>query len=822
MLGSASSSSVSSGTVSTSSHSSASTGTSSIRSVTSSSTSSAATSTATGYVYQGCYVDGVNGRILSYQQPDSQTNTQESCIAQCSALGYNISGTEYSTQCFCDNAIYNGGVLAANQADCNDPCTGNANEMCGGGGRMSLFSIGTPIIYLPPAAQTTGLPANWTYVGCIQDNIPSAEDANEMIANFPYMVFNNASTNAPNCIAACQAFGYNAAGLEYGQQCYCGDMQNLIVASAPSASADPTAPQFYTRSRLPQTVADSQCNSVCSGDKRYLCGSGNLMSVYKWNATTPLYSFGFPTGNAAGTYSQLIGGVVVPLMTTQAVTGKVLFTEKYGTGEPNGTGAYELDLTLTDNYKLAWREMRGMETDVFCSAGITLPDKAGRSLTVGGWAGQSNFGVRLYWPDGSAGVNGTHEWEEDAGVLSLQVPRWYPSAMIMANGSIMIIGGEIADNDVEQPTLELLPATGVPDANTISGYSNTTKYLDFLDRTQPFNLYPFVAVCPSGIFIAYYNEARMLNDVTFETKYTLPNMPAAVNDPTGGRTYQLEGAMALLPQIAPYSDNLGVLICGGSTTGGGYPIDNCISMRPEDPNPEWVIERMPSRRVMPCIAGLPDGTYVIVNGAQHGVAGFGLGGDPNYNAVLYDPTKPINQRMSIMANTTVARLYHSEAIVLLDGRVMISGSDPTGDYNDPQGDWPEEYRVEVFTPPYLLGNPTRPTFTLSSTDWDYNSPVTFTLGVGTTAGLKVSMLGSVTSTHGNAMGQRTIFPAVTCAGNVCTIITPPDAHRAPPGWFMIFVLNGPTPSVGQFIRIGKDPANIGNWPQTPGFSLPGV
>lgn len=54
--------------------------------------------------------------------------------------------------------------------------------------------------------------------------------------------------------------------------------------------------------------------------------------------------------------------------------------------------------------------------------------------------------------------------------------------MVMANGSIMIIGGEIGSNDAEQPTLELLPATGVPDSSTVSGYSNTTKYLDFLGK----------------------------------------------------------------------------------------------------------------------------------------------------------------------------------------------------------------------------------------------------------------------------------------------------------------------------------------------------
>jgi len=286
------------------------------------------------------------------------------------------------------------------------------------------------------------------------------------------------------------------------------------------------------------------------------------MSYYAWNGPAPLYNFNFPTGTAAGQYSLLIGGVVVPLMTTQGVNGKAQFIEKYGSGEPNGTGAYELDLSEINNWSLAWRTMSGLDTDVFCSAGLTLPDKAGRIITVGGWAGQSNFGVRMYTPDGSAGVFGTNEWQEDPGVLSLQVPRWYPSAMVMANGSIMVVGGEIGSNDAEQPTLELLPATGVPVGGaTVSGYSNTTVYLDFLDRTAPFNLYPFVCVVPSGIFIAYYNEARILDETTFKTIKTLPNMPAAVNDPTGGRTYQLEGSMVLLPQHAPYTDHMGVLIC---------------------------------------------------------------------------------------------------------------------------------------------------------------------------------------------------------------------------------------------------------------------
>lgn len=73
-----------------------------------------------------------------------------------------------------------------------------------------------------------------------------------------------------------------------------------------------------------------------------------------------------------------------------------------------------------------------------------------------------------------------------------------------------------------------------------------------------------------------------------------------------------------------------------------------------------------------------------------------------------------------------------------------------------------------------------------------------------------------------SMGQRTIFPEVSCAGTICTVVAPPNAHICPPSWFMFFVLDGPTPSVGVFVRIGGDPAGLGNWPQGLGFDLPGV
>ena len=98
---------------------------------------------------------------------------------------------------------------------------------------------------------------------------------------------------------------------------------------------------------------------------------------------------------------------------------------------------------------------------------------------------------------------------------------------------------------------------------------------------------------------------------------------------------------------------------------------------------------------MPCIAPLPDGTFLILNGALQGVAGFGLANDPNLRALLYDPTQPIGSRISILNSTIVARMYHSEATLLPDGRVLVSGSDPQTNYPNGTVKYPEEFRIEV-------------------------------------------------------------------------------------------------------------------------------
>ncbi len=74
-------------------------------------------------------------------------------------------------------------------------------------------------------------------------------------------------------------------------------------------------------------------------------------------------------------------------------------------------------------------------------------------------------------------------------------------------------------------------------------------------------------------------------------------------------------------------------------------------------------------------------------------------------------------------------MYHSETLLLEDGRVLISGSVPNADANALNMVYPNEKRLEVFIPSYLTSGLARPTFNIQVLDWAYgqNVPLTATI-----------------------------------------------------------------------------------------------
>jgi hypothetical protein len=144
------------------------------------------------------------------QEPDSNTNTIEQCVNTCNGLGYAVAGMQYSTQCFCDDFVRNGAALTAD-TDCNMNCAGNANEKCGAGDRMSIYSDAPLQVFQPPATQTTNLNGSWEYQYCLYDDAEAR--------TFPYQMILSDNNTANNCLSNCQRFGYEAGGMEFGNEC---------------------------------------------------------------------------------------------------------------------------------------------------------------------------------------------------------------------------------------------------------------------------------------------------------------------------------------------------------------------------------------------------------------------------------------------------------------------------------------------------------------------------------------------------------------------------------------------------------------------------
>lgn len=106
---------------------------------------------------KGCYADGYP---LSRSMPGLgpygifQTNsmTNDLCSQYCLAQGFAYSGTEYSTECFCANAMPSQALSASK---CNMACAGDSSSNCGGDNALSVYYNAAGAKYVSGASATT-------------------------------------------------------------------------------------------------------------------------------------------------------------------------------------------------------------------------------------------------------------------------------------------------------------------------------------------------------------------------------------------------------------------------------------------------------------------------------------------------------------------------------------------------------------------------------------------------------------------------------------------------------------------------------------------
>ncbi|KAK6834520.1 wsc domain-containing protein [Apiospora arundinis] len=90
----------------------------------------------------GCWADNglSSGRALGYfqEQLSSSALTTEMCLQACLDAGFPYAGTEYAGQCFC-GVVKNSETYQIGNGNCTTACSGNPNEMCGGGGAINIY-----------------------------------------------------------------------------------------------------------------------------------------------------------------------------------------------------------------------------------------------------------------------------------------------------------------------------------------------------------------------------------------------------------------------------------------------------------------------------------------------------------------------------------------------------------------------------------------------------------------------------------------------------------------------------------------------------------
>jgi hypothetical protein len=510
---------------------------------------------------------------------------------------------------------------------------------------------------------------------------------------------------------------------------------------------------------------------------------------------------------------KIVGDSGVPAMHTALLpNGNVLFLDKVENYTKlvleNGRHAYAAEWN-PDTKKVA---PLSMKTNPFCSGGAFLQD--GSLLSVGGngpldWIDPSvadGFkGIRALRRSVTDRKLDGNNFEE---LGNLSSSRWYASAQTLGNGKVFVASGSLNGLDPTRPrnnnpTYEFLSSAGEPIADSIP--------LDILVRSQPYYMYPFIHLLRTGdLFIFASKSSELWSPAAKETGAVFPDLPGDY------RTYPNTGTSVLLPLSSDNRWDPEVMICGG----GAYqdlssPTDpTCGRIAPLAKEAKWEMDAMPEGRGMVDGVLLADGTVVYLNGCSRGAQGFGLGAQPTQGALLYTPDAPLGKRWTKLATSSIPRVYHSVALLLLDGTVMIAGSNPVeqpvlkATRSNP---FATEFRIEIYTPPYLSGpnakkRPTNVSINESSLKADGS---TFAVNVEVPAGARKVVVvlhhgGFVT--HSLHMGQRMMFLDTEDfkAGRVVQklkVTMPPNNNVAPPGPYALFVVADGVPSVGQIVMV---------------------
>ena len=426
---------------------------------------------------------------------------------------------------------------------------------------------------------------------------------------------------------------------------------------------------------------------------------------------------------------------------------------------------YTPDIMLWDPATNTYHPLPVLNTNIFCSGSTFLPN--GDLIILGGngpsaiptGALQTHYGnhfVEIY-------DYRTNTWSRGPNMAE---GRYYGSAITLGNGQVIAVAGYNEDGG-NDPLIELYtPGQGW---RTLSA-ATTQAFPDW---------YPNIYQLSNGLVFGA-NPGR-------HTFFIDPNGAGQIGrGPSMNYPRRYDGASVMYAQDQ-------ILAIGGDaargsppTGGSGRQITNTAEIiNLDSPNPTWQYTgSMHFRRYLLNATLLPDGTVLATGGTSQpdNNNGNALRGAV-YAAELWDPK---TGQWTTLSSMRVPRLYHSTAVLLPDGRVLVAGGGEPESTGEAKGT--VHQTMQIFSPPYLFRGP-QPVITSAPASAGYGQTISVTSPDAASIAT-INLIRPGSTTHGFNMTQRIVnVPFTREADGTLELQMPTNPNDAPPGPYMLFLLN---------------------------------
>jgi len=451
---------------------------------------------------------------------------------------------------------------------------------------------------------------------------------------------------------------------------------------------------------------------------------------------------------ATGLWSGLISLPIVVVHTSQLPDGRILMSE----GQSLGDDARTWD-TTTNAFGTV-----PVPANVFCSGHEQMAD--GRIFVGGGHNAGAHLGLRV----GNVFDPTTDTW---TALPLMTSPRWYPTTTTLSDGRVLILGGE----------------TNCPGCQaTIPEIYNpqTNAWTRLTTANLSFTYYPHAFALPNGkVLLAGTAESPTPSYVLDLTTNTWTPLGTPARDT--GSSVMIRPGVVLTAGKSVDPDEVAV-----PSVATAYVLDM------NQASPAWrSTASMRFPRTYLNLTVLPDGSVVATGGGPT-TAPLDTA-NAIRQAELWDP---VGETWTTMASMNAPRLYHSEALLMPDGRVVVMGGGRFDDNHVPQ----DQYNGEFFSPPYLFKGP-RPIIGSAPSTIAFGS--VFTIQTPDAARIaKVSLIRFGSTTHAINMSQRFVPLSFTAGSGSLSVTAPPDARSATPGNYMLFLVDtSGVPSIAAQVRL---------------------